>query len=475
MPTAVPSAEFTERGFIAPTEAEILTGVQTDIDVALGGGVNPGLSTPQGQIASTETAIIGEKNAQFIYFTNQVDPALNSGRYQDAIGRVYYMSRIAGAPTVVQVTCSGLDGVVIPIGALARAQDGNLYFCQQQGTIASGSVVLPFACTVYGPIQCPADSDGWTIYQTIFGWDGVSTEDAGVLGRNVETRSEFEARRAASVALNAVGILDSILSEVLAVDGVLDAFVTENNEADPRIIGGKIVGPNSIYAAVLGGDSQDVGEAIWRHKAPGAGYTGNTAVTVVDPSDEYLPPVPEYSVRFERPDLRDIAVLVALKSSQSVPGDAADLVQGAVLAAFAGTDGGPRAKIGSTIYASRLYAGIAALGSWVLIVSIQVGLEGAGATFTGAINGATLTVSAIAAGSIAVGQLIQDDTSTVDAGTTITEFFTGIGGVGTYRISNSNQIVASQLMRATDMVDRVTMNIDEAPVTAANNIDLTLV
>jgi hypothetical protein len=45
-----------------------------------------------------------------------------------------------------------------------------------------------------------------------------------------------------------------------------------------------------------------------------------------------------------------------------------------VLASFNGTDGGPRARIGSWLFASRYYANIAALGSWALIYSIQVGV-----------------------------------------------------------------------------------------------------
>src|SRR5271157_3617347 len=92
--TAVPQPFFGPNGIVVPTENAILTGVQTDLNTALGGNINPQLSTPQGQIASTETAIIGDSNAQFAFFCNQVDPALNQGRMQDAIGRIYFMTRI---------------------------------------------------------------------------------------------------------------------------------------------------------------------------------------------------------------------------------------------------------------------------------------------------------------------------------------------------------------------------------------------
>jgi hypothetical protein len=467
----VPEPTFGDQGFVAPAEAEILAGVTADINTDFGGGLNPGLTTPQGQLASTETAIIGDKNAQFIWYTNQVDPAFNSGRMQDAIGRIYYMTRIPGAPTVVQATCSGLDGVIIPLGAIAQATDGNLYIAQQQGTITGGSVILPFACGVNGPIDCPAGSLN-AIYQAITGWESITNPDDGVLGINVETPSQFEARRSASVAVNAIGILDAILGAVLAVPNVLDAFVAENDNGTPQTIGGKILGPNSLYVCVLGGESQAIGNAIWSRKAPGCGYNGNTTVTVVDPAPEYLPPIPSYSVTFQRPTIIDFAMLVVLKNNNGIPANALALIQNVIINAFAGTDGGPRAKIGSTVFASRYYAPVAMLGSWAQIVEIQLGVNGIAAGFTGSITGSTLTVTGVSYGSLAVGQLLQD-AGLLLTGTTITAFGTGTGGAGTYTVSRA-QTVPSESMSATGLVNDLTMNIDEAPAISAPNIQLAL-
>src|SRR3990167_8845868 len=104
MMTAVPTPTFGPNGFVAPSEADVRAGVETDIDSAFGGGLNPALSTSQGQLATSETAIIGDANAVFLWFVNQVDPAYSSGRMQDGIARIYYLSRIPGAPTTVDAT-----------------------------------------------------------------------------------------------------------------------------------------------------------------------------------------------------------------------------------------------------------------------------------------------------------------------------------------------------------------------------------
>lgn len=74
----------------------------------------------------------------------------------------------------------------------------------------------------------------------------------------------------------------------------------------------------------------------------------------------------------------------------------------------------------------------------------QGGVVGQGASsFTGAISGTTLTVSAIASGAIQLGQTISG--TGVTAGTTITAFGTGSGGVGTYTVSASQTVTSETL------------------------------
>ena len=145
MITNVPSITWTNGAPVLPAESDILAGVQADINAAFGGGVNPGLTTPQGQLAQTETAIIGNKNNQIAYIANQVNPAFASGIWQDAIGYIYFMTRIQAAGTVVNATCVGAVGTVIPAGSVAQDSSGYLYSSTAAATIpAGGSVTVQF-------------------------------------------------------------------------------------------------------------------------------------------------------------------------------------------------------------------------------------------------------------------------------------------------------------------------------------------
>lgn len=373
MATNVPQVSWANTGFIIPSSASVLDGVLADMNAAFGGNMNTALSTPQGQWATSQAAAIDYANQIFLFYTQQTDPAYASGRMQDAIGRLYFLTRIAASSTVVTCTCTGLAGTIIPVGALAVAQDGTQYACLGAGTIpASGTIDLSFAATTTGPISAPAGTVN-QIFQAINGWDTVTNAADGVEGGDVETRAEFETRRAASVASNSIGALPSVLGAVLGVSGVLDAYVTENVEDTGQTIGGAFLVPHSLYVAVVGGTDVDVATAIWSKKSPGCGYNGNTTVTVLDTSPGYNPPYPSYSVKFTRPDELTIPFTVNIANSTAVPADAVTQVQNAIIAAFTGADGSLRAKIGQTVYASQFYAPVALLGSWARIISIQVG------------------------------------------------------------------------------------------------------
>jgi hypothetical protein len=443
MPTTnVPQPALTAAGFVIPTQAAVLAGVQQDFNAAFGGNLNPALNTPQGQLATSEAAIVLDADAQFIALANSMDPAYATGRMQDAIGRIYLMTRIAAASTTVTATCSGAPGTIIPVGSQAQDQAANSYISTIAGTIgAGGTVSITFASVATGAIACPIGYLN-AIYASIPGWDSITNPAAGVIGNAVETRAAFEFRRQNSVAANGVGMIDAVLGAVFAVPNVLDAYAIQNDysvtsgatftgsitgttltvattPSNPIKVGMTITGtgvtdsvtitafgtgtgstgdyalgksvaatgsqsllasfggiqlvPNSIYVAAYGGVAQAIANAIWLKKAPGANYNGNTTLTVVD-NVNYQIPYPTYSVTFQIPTSVPVLFAIAMQQNAAVPANATALITAAITAAFTGSDGGQRARIGSWLFASRFYAGIAALGAWATVYSIQIGI-----------------------------------------------------------------------------------------------------
>lgn len=435
MPTNVPSPTFGATGFIAPAELSILAGAQADINAAFGGNLNisADVSTPQGQIATTLTAIIADKNAQFLKLTNDVDPAFATGRMQDSIGRIYFLSRIPARATVVTATCTGAVGTVIPLGSQARDASGHVYTSTASATIpAGGSIDITFQSVVTGALACPPTALNY-IYRAISGWDTVNNVSAGVVGRDVETRAEFEFRRINSVAGNGQGTEGAVLGAVINATGVVDAYVISNPDsvasgasftgsisattltvsgvsgtikigdmvngaaygtvimsgsgttwtvnvsqsvsgAMTSAWGGVRLLPHSIYVAAYGGSAQDIANAIFSKKSPGCNYNGSSSATVMDTTFPYTAPYPSYTINYQIPTPTPIIFNVTMQQNSGVPADAATQVKNAIIARFNGTDGSNKMRIGCDIFHSNFYAGIFGLGAWAQIYDILIGI-----------------------------------------------------------------------------------------------------
>ena len=228
MTTNVPAINWTSAGPVLPSEHSILTGVIADINSAFGGSVNPGLSTPQGQLAQSLTAIVGDANDQIAEVVNGINPDTASGAFQDAIGRIYFIDRIAASGSVVIANCIGAVGTIIPANSAAQDSNGYIYYSTTAATIpAGGTVIVTFQNATTGPIPCAVGALN-IVYTAVPGWDTVSNPAAATLGTNVESRADFEFRRQNSVALNSVNTVQSIYANLLNVNNVLDCFVVDN-------------------------------------------------------------------------------------------------------------------------------------------------------------------------------------------------------------------------------------------------------
>lgn len=430
MGTNVPSPTFGPAGFQVASGPAILAGVQADIDAAFDATLNFNLNTPQGQLASSEAAVISNNQQLFAYYTQQVDPSYASGRMQDAIGRIYFLERNPAEPTTLTVNCTGGGAgasVTLPAGPTSFAtiadNNGNLYTLTSPITLPAGGGTVSgnFACTVPGPTPVPSGTTPVSIYQSIAGLDSVALV-SGVQGVITESRQAFEARRQDSVAGNSMGAIGSIIGAVAKVPGVIDYYGYNNNTANGVVISGVSIAAYAIYMCVAGGSQNAVAEAIFSKKGPGAPMSGNTTVAVTDTNPLYGASPPSYNITYEIPSALQILFNVTLVESGTIPSNATTLVQNAIVAAF------------------------------------TQGVISAASVFTGSITGSVLTVTAVSQGALAVGQVLSDTTGALGGGTQITGFLTGAGGLGTYSVSVP-QTVASETMSGTTNASQIVPNL----------------
>lgn len=372
----VPALQITPEGVTTPDSVTIRNGVLADENIAFGGDldiVTP--STPQAYLADQLTSNISDSNAAIAYYVSQVDPATAEGRMQDAIARIYFLSRNGATSSVVIATCTGQPGSILPAGSLAQDDSNNLWQSTDVATFPAGGVIsVQFVCLTLGPVQLGIGALT-RIAQTSAGWDAITNAQAATVGSAVETRAAFERRRQESVAINSKGTPAAIRSAIWAVPGVLDVFVYDNYTNSTINYGSTSfpIVPHSVYVGVSGGTDADIAQAIFSRKNLGCDMNGNTSVTVQD-TDGYEYPYPSYIYKFQRLASLPILVAVQLASNSSLPGNIVALTKAAVIATFNGVDGSQRARAGGQIFASNFYAGVASIGSSVSIIQIKIGI-----------------------------------------------------------------------------------------------------
>ena len=465
MSTNVPLVTWSNGSPVLPSEQDILAGVQADINAAFGGGVNPSFQTPQGQLAMTETAIIGDKNSQIAYIANQVNPSMASGIWQDAIGEIYFITRIPATGTVVNCTCVGAVGTVIPVGAVAQDTTGYMYSSTASGTIqATGSVIIPFQNQSTGAFTCNP-STLTIIVTAIAGWDIITNPAAGYLGNDVESRQEFEARRSASVAVNSVNSLQSIYGALASLSDVVDVFVIDNPLGTATNFGATNypIPAHSVCISVAGGTATEIGTAIWNNKPPGCGYVTSagsyaTLGTATITDTNYIPPVP-YTVTWLNAGNANTFFVVQIANNTLIPSNIIQLTQSAVLSSFQGLDGnGPKVGIGSTTYSGRYYGNINTINTNVNVIEVYLAVT-----------------NSVIATAFVVGKFYQ----ILGLGTTTQLQWNTLAGTTsiTYAIGSTFTAVAAGVGTGTAMKFGLLQayGIDQLPILASSNITVQLI
>lgn len=401
MTTNVPIPQFTPTGLVTYDEQSILSGVQQDWVSAFaltGKTLNTELTTPQGQLQQAQAYMVAAFQSQLAQLIANVDPMTSSGIYQDALGRIYFLTRQAATFATVQATVTGTVGSTLPIGSQVKSSDGTIWASTALATYGPGGTAsVTFQATIVGSVPAAGVND-LRIYQQVPNWVAVSNSAPSSPGKDTENRVEFETRRAASVQIGGVGQASNVRAAIANVSGVTDLFVY-NNGSDSAMTYGTTNFPipaHSIAVTVTGGANFDIAAAINSKLDCGCGMATSgglgTLITVnVQDTVNYVAPYPTYPVRFVRPVNTSIYITVNVANLSTLPSNYIAQVQAAVAAAFAngftssdGTINVPRARIGGQIVAAEYAAPILTLPN-ITPVSLFIGTAPApvsGASFT---------------------------------------------------------------------------------------------
>lgn len=320
--------------------------------------------TPAGQLIDGMTALILQKDNDILLLSNMFNPETSVGIFQDALGKIYFLERHIAQPTTVVCTCKGLQGTQIPVNSIVEDTNGNQLVSTEIAQIGNnGEVDVTFQCSETGPIIINAGAVN-KIISVIPGWDSVTNNNAGVVGRDRETQAEFEQRRYDSVAKNSHGLAESINGSIGNLKDVIACRIEQNRTDETITTMGVQIPGHSVYLSVYGGNKNEIGAIMHNKIDAGCGTAGNTTVQVQDPTNGNL-----CTYYFTVPTTQNLYIQITTDTGAIYN---ADSVKQAIINNFSGeTNEFSRVIMGDTVYSSRFYQTVINAGLNSLI-QIQV-------------------------------------------------------------------------------------------------------
>jgi len=370
----IPKPTITDKGIIAPTTEEVLQGMWSVLVAAFGTDINQALSTPQGQLATSITATLRDRDDQMIQLMNQVDPQYATGIWQDAIAQLYFLTRQSVTRSTAQVIFYGSVGSVIPQGFQIQDQAGNIWTLKTQATIqVNGEVVATVECQVLGAISASPNTIT-IIVQALAGVDRVTNPSAAIAGKQEESRDDFEIRRADSVSANAKNTDSAVRGSVANLPSVVDVWVKSNHDIAPTTMGvtNYPVPQHSILVSVVGGVDYDIAWQILVKAGSGCGFAGNTTITVTDEDALAVDP-PQYDIKFLRPNTTTVKFKITFDDASKLSFQDEQSVKQSILTAL--QSGRTCARIAQNLRAVQYVSAVTSVTDLELI-SIEVSTDG---------------------------------------------------------------------------------------------------
>ena len=304
-----------ENGLTLSTRQELIEDHSSDLRDIYGQDINLDQNTPDGQFVNilSQAGADVRDLATFIY--NSFSPQFASGNALDRVVALNGIERKGGTYTIVPitilvdrtVTLEGLDDQANDLdGAGYTIQDnvGNQFILTKTTTLTEGLHVLLFRAKEIGKVNTIVDTIQ-TQVEIVLGVVSVSNLSAPTqVGTVGETNLELRARQQRSFALPALGSLDSIEGSLLALDGVTEAVVYEN---DTSVINSDGIPSHSLWVIVDGGADNDIANILSKKKTVGSGWKGQQVVNLERSNSRLI------EVRFDRPVAKDLHLRFDLK------------------------------------------------------------------------------------------------------------------------------------------------------------------
>lgn len=308
---------LTAQGLSVKDNATLLAEIQDFIQTTYspnGERIDFSSASPDGQFTNI-LATIGTTHRELLtQVYNATDPSKCVGTQQDSKYQLNFCPRKGGTYTTQNisitatktVTLQGLDGSYnenVSSAFTVSDNSGNLWYLIDTTTIYAGISSLPFRAQNVGAVT-PTIGAITTIVTITDGiTDVINNVGFTSLGVQQESNLDYRIRRDRSVAMAGGNSTDTLFSKILALEGVTDCQIDDNNTNATDEQGTEA---HTIWVIVDGGANLDIANVIYDNIA-GNETRGDVDVPIQNIAGQVL------NIKFDRPTIVPFYVKFDLK------------------------------------------------------------------------------------------------------------------------------------------------------------------
>lgn len=271
-------------------------------------------ASPDGQLVNI-LATIGTTHRELLtQVYNATDPSKCEGTQQDSKYQLNYLFRKAGSYTTqnIQIIATktvklqGLDGSYNENNSSAFTisdDSGNVWYLIDTSTVFAGENTLPFRAKNIGAV-IPTIG---TITNIVTVTDGIKSVINNVgftsLGIEQESNADFMIRRERSTQIANNNTFDTIVANILDIEGVTDCSGEENRTSETSENG---TPAHTLWLIVDGGSNEEIADIIYSNIA-GSGTRGKVEINKLNIAGQQVP------IYFDRPTIEPFYIKFDLK------------------------------------------------------------------------------------------------------------------------------------------------------------------
>lgn len=321
---------LSKNGFNRPNQAEIREDLDEQQRELFGADVNLNDKSPNGIINGILSYTFSKlwELAEKVWHSSH--PSEAEGKQLDYLTVFFGTQRRRNRYAMGEIQIKGTPGYIVPSGRIyERNDDSEMQYMQLQDCLINidGNGFAEVTAINYGEagnapertLTVPVEPDSDVI--SVINYEKITG------GVNEETDEELRLRLESSQSSLGSGTINAIYSDLIAVPGVRAVQIKVNETSD--YVDG--IPPHSIAVSTLGGESQEIGEALMKNYT-GIRFYGNKPVLVKDVGGNYH--TLWYTLAYKTP----IKAKVTIKVNNNFSSNGVKFVQDAIVKVIGGLD-----------------------------------------------------------------------------------------------------------------------------------------